>query len=123
MILETVYGLGRLAFGAGMIAAPDRLGGVLMGAGAREPTVRTTLRFYGTRDVVLGLGTLRAASAREGVDGWVAAGIASDLLDAVIQMIEWDVIPPDQRVPGILAAVGGAIAGIALLARRPARLS
>jgi len=117
MILETVYGLGRLAFGAGMIAAPDRLGDLLMGAGARQPTVRTTLRFYGTRDVVLGLGTLRAASAREGVGGWVAAGVASDVLDTAIQLIEWDEIPPDKRVPGILAALGGAAAGIALLAR------
>ena len=117
MVPEAVYGLGRLAFGAGVLGAPERLGNLLMGKGARNPTVRTTLRFYGTRDVVLGLGTLRAAAAGNDVRSWLAAGVASDLLDTVIQLIEWDEIPPDKRVPGTLAAVGGATAGLALLAR------
>ena len=119
MVPATIYGLGRLAFGAGVIGAPQRLGDLLMGKGARNPTVRTTLRFYGTRDVVLGLGTIRAASAGNDVGGWLAAGVASDLLDTVIQLVEWDQIPADKRVPGIAAAVGGAMAGFALLARRP----
>ena len=80
--------------------------------------VRIALRLYGTRDVVLGLGTLRAGTTGEDIRGWLAAGVASDVLDTAIQLLEWDDIPQDKRLPGVLAAVGGAIAGIALLARR-----
>jgi hypothetical protein len=119
VILEAVYGLGRLAFGAGMIGAPERLGSVLIGGEARKPMVRTSLRLYGTRDVVLGLGTLRAAAAGEGAGGWLMAGIASDVLDTAVQLLEWDDLPSDKRVPGVLAAVGAAAAGIAVLARHP----
>jgi hypothetical protein len=117
MILEAVYGLGRLAFGAGMIGAPERLGSVLIGGEARKPMVRTSLRLYGTRDVVLGLGTLRATAGGEDAGGWLMAGIASDVLDTAVQLLEWDDLPSDKRVPGVLAAVGAAAAGIAVLAR------
>ena len=76
--LETVYGLGRLAFGAGLMAAPEKLGAVLIGDEAREPAVRIGFRIYGTRDVVLGLGTLRAVAGQGDVASWLVAGIASE---------------------------------------------
>lgn len=116
--LEAVYGLGRLAFGAGLMAAPGQLGGVLIGDEAREPAVRIGLRTYGTRDVVLGLGTLRAVAGRGDVAPWLLAGIASDVLDSAVQLGEWPHLPPDKRLPGILMALGATGAGIALLARR-----
>jgi hypothetical protein len=116
--LETLYGLGRLIFGVGVMAAPEGLGGVLIGRQIREPAVRTSFRFYGTRDAVLGLGTLRAASGGGDVGAWVAAGIASDVLDVAVQLIEWADLEPDKRLPGVLAAAGAAGVGMALLARR-----
>jgi len=115
---EAAYGLGRLAFGAGMMAAPERLGRVLIGEEAREPAVRTGFRVYGTRDVVLGLGTLRSLSGGGDPSPWLAAGITSDVLDTAVQLVEWQSIPPGKRVPGVLAALGAALAGAALLARR-----
>ena len=116
--LEAVYGMGRLAFGGGLIAAPRQLGGVLLGDEAREPAVRIALRTYGTRDVVLGLGTLRSV-AREGHGGdWLLAGVTSDLLDAGVQLGEWSDLPPEKRLLGVLMALGSAGAGMALLARR-----
>jgi hypothetical protein len=116
--LETVYALGRLVFGASLIANPDLLGPVLVGKRARKPMVRTMFRFYGTRDTVLGLGTLRAAVRGGDVAPWVAGGIASDALDTIVLLTEWEEIPPDKRLPGVLAALGAGAAGIALLARR-----
>ncbi len=116
--LETFYGLGRLAFGAGLLAAPAALGRVLTGDQAREPAVRSMFRFYGTRDTVLGLGTLRAVSGGTDVAGWITAGIASDFLDAGVMLAEWSELPPEKRLPGIASALGAAAAGIALLARR-----
>ena len=115
---DTAYGLGRLAFGVGLQAAPAQLGSLLVGEEARRPMVRILFRFYGTRDVVLGLGTLRAAAGGGDVGAWVAAGVASDVLDAALQLGEWQQIPSDKRVPGLLAALGGAVVGMSLLARR-----
>jgi hypothetical protein len=116
--LETLYGLGRLAFGAGLLAAPEGLGRVLLGEQASEPAVRASFRFYGTRDAVLGLGTLRAVTGGGDVGAWLTAGIASDVLDVAVQLVEWADLEPEKRVPGVLAAAGAAGVGVALLARR-----
>ena len=98
------------------MAAPAGVGNVLVGGDARQPTPRTLLRFYGTRDVALGIGTLRAAGGGD-ARPWVTAGIASDALDAVVMLTEWRAIAADKRVPGVLMALGAAAAGVALLAR------
>ncbi len=116
--LELISGLGRVAFGAGLMAAPGPVGSLLVGGEAREPAVRVGLRTYGTRDVVLGVGTLSAVAGRGDVAPWLLAGIASDVLDAAIQLGEWSHIPADKRLPGVLSALGAAGAGVALLARR-----
>lgn len=116
--LDTAYGLGRLAFGLALIAAPAQVGSALVGGDARQPMVRATFRFYGTRDVVLGLGTLRAALADGDVDAWLGAGIASDVLDTAVMFGEWDTLPPDKRVRGVLMALGAGAWGAALMARR-----
>jgi hypothetical protein len=115
--LETVYGLGRLAFGVTLLAAPGPAGILLTGKKARKPAVRAMFRFYGTRDTALGLGTLRAASAGRDTDGWIAAGIVCDLLDAAVMVAEREHIDDDKRVPGLIAALGTAAVGVALLAR------
>jgi hypothetical protein len=114
--LDLAYGMGRLAFGAGLLANPARLGNVLIGKQSRKPSVRTMFRFYGTRDTVLGLGALRAAARGGDVAPWLAAGVLSDALDAGVLLAEWDTLPPGKRVPGVLAALGAGVAGIALLA-------
>ena len=112
-----MYGFGRLAFGAALMAAPAAGGNVLIGRAARKPTPRMLVRFYGTRDVILGLGTLRASSAGDGAGGWLAAGIAADVLDASVMLAEWSDIPAHKRVPGLITALGAAGVGAALLAR------
>ena len=88
-----VYGAGRLAFGVGLLVAPVRLGSLLVGDEAGNPTVRVGLRSYGTRDAVLGLCTLRAAFGGEDVRAWIAAGVAADVLDTALQLAEWDDLP------------------------------
>jgi hypothetical protein len=75
------------------------------------------LRFYGTRDVALGLGALRAATGGGDVAPWLAAGVLSDALDATVLLAEWETLPQGKRLPGVLAALGAGAAGIALLTR------
>jgi hypothetical protein len=112
-----VYGAGRLAFGVGLLAAPVRLGSLLVGDEAGNPTVRVGLRSYGTRDAVLGLCTLRAAFTGEDVRAWIGAGVAADVLDTALQLVEWNDLPEDRRALGVAAAIGAAATGVALLAR------
>lgn len=116
--LETVYGLGRLAFGAGLMGAPRGFGGLLLGEEASAPAVRITLRTYGTRDVVLGVWALQAIARDRDAAGWIAGGLLADLLDTAVQLGEWSDLPADKRVVGVLAALAAAGAGITLLARR-----
>jgi len=114
---QAVYGLARLGFGAALMSRPDRFGALLVGDEAREPSVRAGLRAYGTRDTVLGLATLRAVLSGSDVRPWVAAGIASDMLDTLAQVTDWADLPADRRVGGVAAAVASAAVGVALLAR------
>lgn len=119
-VLEGAYGIGRLAFGAGLMGAPRELGGVLMGKKeARRPLARIALRGYGTRDVVLGLALLRALASDRDLRPWLGAGIASDVLDVALQLAEWSEIPSGKREVGIATALGAAATGAALLARQP----
>ncbi len=112
-----VYGLGRLSFGAALMTAPTGFGRLLAGDEAGTPAVRTGLRAYGTRDVVLGVGTLRAVATGSDVSPWLAAGVASDLLDTAAQAADWSDLPPDRRLLGVLSALASAGIGVALLAR------
>jgi hypothetical protein len=112
------YALGRLAFGTALVTAPERLGGLMLGERIGHPDVRVLLRFYGTRDVVLGLGTLGAVAGEREVVPWLLAGVASDMLDSALQLAEWSDLPPDRRLPGLLVALAAAGTGAALAARR-----
>jgi hypothetical protein len=100
------------------MTAPVEFGNVLMGRKARKPVARMNFRFYGTRDVALGLATMWAALRGENVAPLLGAGIASDLLDVTVMVVESSELPPEKRVPGLAAALSAAVVGAALLARR-----
>ena len=77
----------RTAVGVALIAAP----GVPMRlAGTQSPTGAALLlmRTIGIRDLVLGLGTVRAAQSADvsDADRWVKATLASDALDTVVSL-------------------------------------
>jgi hypothetical protein len=116
--LDTGYGLSRLAFGAALMAAPTPVGALFLGKGSRRPATRATLRGFGTRDVVLGFGALRAAASAGDVRPWIAGGVLADLLDAGWQAVEWDDLPKDKRASGVAGALGAAAFGVAVLAMR-----
>ena len=114
---ERAYGLGRLAFGAGLIAAPDRAGALLMGPQARGAGVRVALRAYRTRDTVLGAGVPMTSRTGDPAP-WIRAGIASAFLDAALQIADWKHLPPGRRELGVAAAAVAAASGIGLLLAR-----
>ena len=114
--IVAAFGVSRLAFGASLLVEPERLGALLLGKKARNPAVRVSLRGYGTRDVVVGGGMLLAAVTGGSGRGWIAAAVASDALDAALQLAEWDDLPAGRREAGLAAAVGAGLFGAALLA-------
>jgi hypothetical protein len=114
--LEAVYGFGRLAFGAGLIAAPGATGSVLLDERAHEVAAQVFARGYGTRDVVIGTGMLGAIATEADTRPWLVAGILSDSLDVAVQLADWEHLSPRKRVPGVLSAVLAGAIGAWLLA-------
>jgi hypothetical protein len=77
----------RTAVGAALMTAP---GAPMRLAGTQSPTGTALLlmRTIGIRDLVLGLGTVRAAQSGDTSDAhrWVKATLASDALDTVVSL-------------------------------------
>jgi hypothetical protein len=116
-MLVPAYAAGRLLFGVGAMLAPRAVGELLVGPAAREPVPRTLMGNFGTRDAILGAGLLHALASDGPRRPWLAAGLAADVLDTVVQLREWKELPADKRLPGVVFAAGAAVVGAALLAR------
>ena len=110
------YALGRLAFGAGAVIAPKPSAQLLLGPQGAEPGARTLMANFGTRDVLLGAGLLHALRERGPTKPWVVAGFAADVLDTLVQLREWNALPPGRRAAGVASAAGAAATGAVLLA-------
>jgi hypothetical protein len=115
--LQLALGVGRIAFGIGLMTVPRPMAGLLMGTAAEQTGARFAARSYGTRDLILGGGLVYAALGGSDVRPWLAAGIAADAMDAGLQLLEWDELVPGRRAAGVTAASTVTAAGIALLSR------
>src|SRR5690606_2529086 len=72
----------RIAIGVVAFVAPRRAGALAFGARTPSPAFEQVTRAFGARDVVLGVGTLRALDRDVDAEGWArmsAAGDASDV--------------------------------------------
>ena len=101
-ILSVALGGGATAFGVLPVAMPrlfGRLGGIQY---AEQPSVATAIRSVGVRDVVIGLGLLRALQRGDQRDlhRWLVARTASDAGDAVAVSLA---IARGERTPGFYA--------------------
>jgi hypothetical protein len=112
----TAYALGRLAFGAAVLAAPAISGRALAGAGGAEPDAQAFLRGMGGREIGLGLGLLGALRARGPVRPWLVAALLADSSDIAGIAGAWRHMPPAKRVFGLGLAGATAAAGVAALA-------
>lgn len=114
--IETVMSVGRIAIGAGLLAAPARFSRSWVGEDAERASVQTAMRGLGARDVALGLGGLLARRHGQSTRGWLEAAALADLGDATATLAAWDDLPPTGRWL-VLAMAGGAAAVGAALAR------
>lgn len=94
----------RVVAGLVLVAAPGLSGRAWLGAGATGPAARATTRMLGSRDVVLGVGSLNAI--KEGRHGpeWLGMSAIADGVDAAVCLfgpnLGWRA-----RVVGVFAAL------------------
>src|SRR5262245_59471448 len=109
---------GRAAIGAALLAAPVAAGEPWVGEVAESPGGQVALRALGARDLVLGLGAVRAARRRDGasVAAWCTALELCDVVDGVATGSVRDELPGG-GVPVMALAFGAAAAGLVLAAK------
>ena len=105
----------RIAYGAGLLVAPDRLTARWLGPAATGGPVQVPLRGLGAREVVLHGGALAAALADAPLRGWLAASIAGDLTDIAATAagrrdLPAGALPKTAAVAGLSALVSAAVA-------------
>jgi hypothetical protein len=112
----------RAAAGVGFVAAPRRLGGVLVGSHAQDPGARLFIAAFGARDVLLAAGTLRALQAKQEQQAkwWMASCAAADAFDTAATIRSFARLPPRRRVLTLVVSAVPAAIGGWLASRLPA---
>ena len=110
-----VLGL-RVAYGAALIAAPERLALRWLGAAAGAPPTQVALRGLGAREIVVHGAAIAAALQGKPLRPFLAASAAGDLADIVATAAGRRGLP-DGAAPATLAVAGGsALLTVALAA-------
>jgi hypothetical protein len=108
-----VLGL-RVAYGFGLVAAPERLARRWLGPSAATPPTQVPLRALGVREAILHGGAIAAAVSGRPVRPWLAASIAGDLSDIASTVAGRGGLPGE--APVATAIVAGASAAISAAA-------
>ena len=106
--LARLIAWGRVGIGIGAVITPSLVLRPWVGEVGDDVPARMLARTMGGRDLVLGLGTLRALSVSD-AEGrpWVALGGVADAVDAVAGIVAFGHLPRRTRW-GILALTLGA---------------
>jgi hypothetical protein len=116
-IAAAAIAAGRLAFGAGLIARPDKVASGWLGPDAERPAVAIALRALGARDIALSAGALAALGDEDRLAHWVGAAMACDLADVCATLATpADALPGNARWGTVALGGGTALAGAAVLA-------
>jgi hypothetical protein len=109
-VWSVASGLGRIAFGIGMLAAPER---ALRALGFKEVSPATTAvsRIAGIRDLVLGVVTLASLEDRDRLRAATLANAVADAGDTLAFGVVLDSEEHAAGTRGLMAALPAAIAG------------
>jgi hypothetical protein len=110
-----VLGL-RIAYGVGLIAAPQRLARRWLGPATEKGPTQVALRGVGGREVAVHAAALVAALTGAPVRPWLAASVAGDLTDIAATAIVRDELPDGSAFATVLVAGGSALITAALAA-------
>lgn len=108
-----VMGL-RIAYGAGLVAAPARLGRRWLGPAADAPPTQVPLRGLGAREIVMHAGMIVAAVGDAPLRPWLAGSIAGDLSDLLATFVGRDELPEGSMTATLLTGGSSALLSAAL---------
>ena len=115
--LTATLALTRLAFGAALVARPERVASGWLGRDARRAAVTVAIRAVGVRDIAISAGTLAALSDPQALRRWVAGAMIADLGDVAATLaVPGRALPANARWGTAVLGGGSAAAGAALLA-------
>lgn len=106
----------RVAYGAGLIAAPARLARRWLGPDAQRAPAQVPLRGLGMREIVLHAGGFAAALGDRPVRPWLAASIAGDLTDIAATAAGREELPSGAAAATAVVAGASALLSAAVLA-------
>jgi hypothetical protein len=104
----------RVGYGAGLLAAPQRLTRCWLGADAARAATAVAARALGAREIAVHVLVLRAARSGAPVRPLLAASIAGDLTDIAATWTGRRGLPPNS--PPLTLLVAGASAAITAVA-------
>jgi hypothetical protein len=96
----------RVAYGAGLIAAPERLARRWLGPGAGAPPTQVPLRGLGAREIVVHGAAIAAALGHRPLRPFLAASVAGDLAD-ILATVAGRRGLPEGAARATLAVAGG----------------
>jgi hypothetical protein len=106
----------RIAYGAALIAIPERLTRSWLGDTAESAGGRVALRALGAREVLLHSGALRAALQGGSALPWLAASFGGDLSDIASTVAERSGLPAGSARATAVVAGASALATAAVAA-------
>jgi len=113
--LTTAFAVGRLAFGAGLLAAPGRVAKGWIGSDAEHEPVKIVTRGLGARDIALSAGVLAFLDDDDTLASLLAFTVLCDLCDVASTLAApADSLPGNARWGTVAMAGGAAAAGAAL---------
>jgi hypothetical protein len=106
--------IGRAAFGAALLLAPEMVGKGWLGDYAERPAVQALVRSIGVRDLVLGMIALHTVDHPEVGPRWLATCAAVDSVDLVATVAARKDLPTAGVLGTAAVAGGAAVAGLYL---------
>jgi hypothetical protein len=110
-----VLGL-RIAYGAGLVAAPGRLSRRWLGPAANAAPTQVPLRALGAREIVLHAGAILAAVRGAPLRPWLAGSIVGDLSDLTATVTGRDELPRGSATATLVVAGFSALLSAAVAA-------
>jgi hypothetical protein len=104
----------RVAYGAGLIAAPERLARRWLGPASASGPTQVALRGIGGREVAVHATAIGAALWGAPVRPWLAASITGDLADIAATTIARHELPDRSAVAALVVAGASALVTAAL---------
>jgi len=114
--LTLAFALGRVAFGAALLAPPHVVAARWLGADAERPGARVAIRGLAARDLALALGAADAVRRSASPRPWLVAAVACDLADVAASLAAGDALPSRARAGTVALAGASALAGATLAA-------